>query len=345
MHILQWVIFLKKALLISGVFISSIIGAGFASGNEILFYFSRYGKWGFGGILVSSLLFALLQYLILSQSKQFGTNNFDEYLDRIMNKRLACITAYISYSFMLLILSAMLSGFGDMVNILFGIKKVYGIVFMLLCCYFILCKGYNAFVKSESILSLFIVISIVFVGLYIMLFREINVFAFKIPNSWASSAISYVSYNILTLTSVLCLIGKEADKKSAVWSSVITFSALFVLMIIFWYILCIYSGMISLGTLPMLTICFRQSYRLGILYTCTIFISMLTTAVSNCFVLSQKLNSFLNKPPANILIIVTAFLLSGLDFSFIVDKLYRLTGIISVFLIYFIVTHRKVSRL
>ena len=339
-------IFLKKALLISGVFISSIIGAGFASGNEVLFYFSKFGSSGFWGILLSVLLFSLLQYLILSQSKHFGTNNFDEYLVNIMGKRPAYFISFAAHSFMLLIFSAMLSGFGEMIYMIFGIKKIYAVIFMLLCCYIILIKEYDAFVKSESILSVFIVFSIIFVGFYIMLFRETNVFALHIPQTWVSSSVSYVSYNILTLTSVLCLMGKESNKKSAVISSVITFFVLLILMIIFWYILCIYSGMINLGNIPMLTICFRQSYWLGILYACTIFIAMLTTAISNCFVLSQKLNIYLKKSLSNILIIVSSFFLSGLDFSFIVDKLYRFVGIISIFLIISIIRKKnKINEL
>ena len=334
---MQWVIFLKKAFIVSGVFISSIIGAGFASGNEILFYFSKFGKFGLFGILLTVMLFCVLQYLILSQSNAMGTTNFDEYLNNIMGKYPAVFISVCAYTFMIFIFSAMLSGFGEMIAMLYGIDKLWPVLFMLACCYFILIKGYNFFVKSESLLSVLIVASIIFAGFYILLFRESSVAAVKLPQSWFTSSVSYVSYNILTLSSVLCLMGKETNKKSALFSSAITFSVLFILMIIFWYILCIYSGMISLGAIPMLTICYRQSNWLGIIYSCAIFLAMLTTAITNCYVLSQKLNIYIKKPLCDLLIIVSAFFLSALDFTFIVDKLYRFVGVISVFLIFAVI--------
>ena len=85
-------IFLKKAFIISGVFISGLIGAGFASGSEILFYFSRYSKMGFWGIILSVLIFSFIQYIVLIRSKTLKTFTVDEYFRKIMNKPLSILS-------------------------------------------------------------------------------------------------------------------------------------------------------------------------------------------------------------------------------------------------------------
>ena len=148
---MQWVIFLKNAFIISGVFISGLIGAGFATGSEIYFYFSRYANKGYLGIVLSSFLFALLQYEIITQSHRLSAHTIDEYLSKIMPKGLAAITGVFTYVFMLFILSAMLSGFGEMLYYLWGIKKSAGALIMLLVTAFIISKGYNKKEKKHIV--------------------------------------------------------------------------------------------------------------------------------------------------------------------------------------------------
>ena len=102
-------IFLKKAFIISGVFISGLIGAGFASGSEILFYFSRYSRLGFFGIILSVFIFSIVLYAVTQRSKNLGTYTLDSYFSSIMNKYLSYLSTAISYLFMLIIFCAMLS--------------------------------------------------------------------------------------------------------------------------------------------------------------------------------------------------------------------------------------------
>lgn len=332
---------MKKAFIISGVFISSLIGAGFASGSEVLYYFSKYGLGGLFGVIGCSLLFGILLYLVVTQSSKNCIESFDEYLKLIMSKRLAFVISVIAYIFMGVIFAAMLSGFGQMCVEVFGIRKIYGVVIMLVSSFVILKKGYSGFVRSESIMAVIISLTIIATIIYILLFRENSIATFSILDNAASSGISYVSYNILTVSSVLCVVGADADKKTAKIAAIITVGTLASMMAGMWYILCIYSGMISLGQLPFLTICMRQSSICGLIYFVIIFLSMLTTAVSNSYVLNLKVNKLFGEKVSLPLIMATGFLISGFDFSFVVDKIYRVVGIVSLMLIICILKYEK----
>lgn len=325
---------MKKAFLISGVFISSIVGAGFATGNEILFYFSRYSKFGLVGILGSVILFSLFQYIIVAEAGKKRAYKFDDYLFLIMGKKSANIISFISHFFMLIIFSAMLCGFGELLYSLYGIKKIYAVICMIILYHLILKKGYKGFVKSESLLSVFIVLSIIFTGIYILMFREKNVTVFNTISAATISAVSYVGYNILTLSAVLCVLGKEYDEKVNKIAAVITFITMLLIMGLLWYIICIYSGMIDLGAIPLITICKRVSRFLSIFYSLVIFASMLTTAVSNGYTLELKLEGIIGKKLSHHMVLAGGLLLSSLDFSFMVDKIYRVTGVISVYFLY-----------
>ncbi len=322
--------------MISGVFISGLIGAGFASGSEILFYFSRYKKSGLLGVILAVLIFSVVQYMVVVRSKTLETYSVDEYFSKIMNKPLAIISSVIAYIFMLIIFCAMLSGAGELINSLFDIKKIYGVLIMLISTHLILRKGYSGFLSAQSFMSIIIIGTIIVFGVYMLFFREQSIDVFNPNFEWGTSSISYASYNLLTAIAVLCIIAKESNTKSTMISSIITFSVLFPILTVLWYIICIYSGMIKLGAIPLLTIATRQSAFMGYFYSITLFASILTTAVSNSYTIVAGLSNFLDKKIAHYLVMVSGLFLSGFEFEFIVNKMYRFVGVMSIFILLFI---------
>ncbi len=51
---------MKKSFQIGSAFIGIIVGAGFASGQEILQFFSSFGYVGIAGSILAAVLFAFL---------------------------------------------------------------------------------------------------------------------------------------------------------------------------------------------------------------------------------------------------------------------------------------------
>ena len=50
---------------VAATYIGTVVGAGFASGQEVLQFFSAYGMKGLFGIAVATLLFFIFGYTIL----------------------------------------------------------------------------------------------------------------------------------------------------------------------------------------------------------------------------------------------------------------------------------------
>ena len=334
---------MKEAIIISGIFISGLIGAGFSTGSEILFYFSNYGIFGLIGIIIVCLLFSFIQYIVLYSSKNLNTASVSDYFKCIMPDFFKKASSFITHFFMLIVFSAMLSGFGELLNSLFDTPKIFGTLIMLSFCHLILKKGYNGFIKIQSFLFYFILFSILLFSFYILFYREINVDAFNPTNNWLSSSVSYVCYNMSGAIAILCIISKNYNKKSILISSFTTFFITLVIMCLLWYIISIYSGIIPLGPMPLLTIAIRQSKLLGYFYTASIFVAMLTTAVSDSFSLIHYLTKYINKKTAHYLVLSSSFLLSGFDFSYIISTLYKFVGFFSIFMMFFIVKYYILS--
>ncbi|GFR35148.1 hypothetical protein [Thermobrachium celere] len=59
---------MKEELKVAAVFIGTIIGAGLASGQEILQFFSRFGRGSFIGILICFILYILLSLIFINMA-------------------------------------------------------------------------------------------------------------------------------------------------------------------------------------------------------------------------------------------------------------------------------------
>ena len=341
---MQWVIFLKKAFLISGVFISGLIGAGFATGSEIFFYFSKFGNKGYMGIALSALLFALLQYEIILQSQRLCAHTIGDYLKKIMPNRLAAVIGIFTYVFMLFILSAMLSGFGELVYLVFGIKKSVGALIMLMITAFILSKGYGFFVKSESVFFVMIVSVMIFVFIYLYAFFNPGIQTFFSHNSWSVSAVSYTGYNMITGAAVLCILSGTAKPKAVFDASCITFIVLTVIMSAAAGIIAMYKNTVAYSSMPLVEICAYCSEPLALIYSFAVFLSMLTTAVSAGYPLCDFVCGSFKTKKCRLIIYAAAYAISGTEFSFIVDKLYRISGFASLIFLFFVVKEKIINN-
>ena len=60
----------KKALACAAAFIGAVVGAGMASGAEILIYFTSMGKFALAAIILAVILICLIYLLIASRSEE-----------------------------------------------------------------------------------------------------------------------------------------------------------------------------------------------------------------------------------------------------------------------------------
>ena len=63
---------MKQIIIASYSFIAAVIGAGFASGQEIMCYFVRFGKLGFPGIVIFAAVFAVFSFSVMCACKKLG---------------------------------------------------------------------------------------------------------------------------------------------------------------------------------------------------------------------------------------------------------------------------------
>ena len=68
---------MKNCLKVVFVIIGTLIGAGFASGQEVYLFFYSYGIKGIIGIFISSILMEIVIYKTLILVKENDINNYN----------------------------------------------------------------------------------------------------------------------------------------------------------------------------------------------------------------------------------------------------------------------------
>ena len=78
---------MKNCFRVALVIIGTLIGAGFASGQEVYLFFYSYGIRGIIGIFISSILMGVIIYKTLILVKENEINNYRDFLNLIIKKK------------------------------------------------------------------------------------------------------------------------------------------------------------------------------------------------------------------------------------------------------------------
>ena len=323
---------MKNCLSITFAYLAAVIGAGFASGSEIVFYFLKFGRISILGVFLAAAGFGIMAWLILLTCTQRGISSFGELAECIMPPPAAAFISAVFMIFMTVMLGAMISAFVHMSGFITGLGGAASSLIFCLLCFLVLLLPSEKIIKWSSCLGVFIVVFICGICVYLINNRCVNVFSDFV--SMNISAGAYTAYNTFAVCPMLCEMSVRIKTKRqcaavGIMSAVLSFAALFLL----WCIIAVFYGKINLGDMPMLTIAARQGKIFCLLYSSVIFAAVLTSAAANGFGIYLRMKKVKLSKFLKLACIMTAgAFVASIGFSNIVDKLYKAAGFASVIL-------------
>lgn len=329
----------EKIIKIACVYAGTILGAGFASGQELLRFFIKYGFNGIFGLIVSGILFSLIGWAVLMEVYNNNIKNYSEFACHIMGRKFGFVMEIIVVIFLMILFSTMLAAGGASINKVFGINSFIGTIIITSLCFITFLFDVNGIVEINIILCPILVIGGIFIGIYVFLNQYSSVFKYDVSvlklinENWIVSAIVYVSYNIITAVSVLVSLNKiVVSKKIARWGGCIGGTCMGILGLCM--SLPLFSNYISLKNteIPMLDIVDKYGNLLKYIYLIILLSAVFTTAVGNGFAVIQwlgerlKIKSFYIK----FFVCIIAMIISRAGFSNFVGKVYPMFGYIGL---------------
>lgn len=329
----------RGILRVAGAFIAWLIGAGFATGQEILQFFSSYGYVSYGVIAINLLGFLVLgPILLLTGYAHKGDRHFDHFT-YYCGAKVGKLYSWAIPLALLLIMSVLISAAGAALNEYYGIDKHMGSACMSLCVLTVYIIGFERLVKLVSVIGPLIIAFVLSVGVLTVAcdygsfsaiadYEDVLVPAQAAP-SFALSAVLYLSLNFLTASTYYTAVGRSAhDRKEALWGAVLG-SIIFVLAL----------GLINTGILlnaqdasamaiPMLYLAKRLSLAFGGIFSIVLVLGMFCSSSTTMWSICSRF--FVYEPRANrlfaVAITLVTFILGLFSFSKLVSIIFPLVG-------------------
>lgn len=331
-----------EVISITLVIIGALIGAGFASGQEIFSFFYIYGKNGIYGILIMSILIGIFIYKSLKIIYQKQVYNYNDFLNLfIKNTKIRNVILWIVNVLLLVSFYIMVAGFGAYFEQEIGINRIIGSIVLNLLCVIVFFSNIKGVLKASNLIVPFLIFFIFFIGIKnIVQIRTIDFYQMK--NNWILSMIIYNSYNFILLMPVLISLKKQITKEKNIKkvSILVTIIILILSINIFFLLLNANIKEIENQEMPIVYIISNYFNKYKKIYAFIVLASIFTTAISVGIGFLQNISENSNSYPQFVLFMcITSLLMSNIGFSKLLNFIYPVfgyIGILQIVIIFFI---------
>lgn len=315
------------------VIIGALIGAGFASGQEIFSFFYVYGKNGIDGILIMSILIGIFIYKSLKIIYKKQVYNYNDFLNLfIKNTKIRNVILWIVNILLLVSFYIMVAGFGAYFEQEIGINRIIGSIVLNLLCVIVFFSNIKGVLKASNLIVPFLIFFIFFIGIKnIVQIRTIDFYQMK--NNWILSMLIYNSYNFILLMPVLISLKKQITKEKNIKKvSILVTIIIFILSIsIFFLLLNANIKEIENQEMPIVYIISNYFNKYKKIYAFIVLASIFTTAISVGIGFLQNISKNSKSYPQLVLFMcITSLLMSNIGFSKLLNFIYPIFGYIGV---------------
>lgn len=335
---------MKEIFSVTLVIIGALIGAGFASGQEIYSFFYSYGIIGLIGIIVTCSLICLVIYKTLKIIWKYDIENYNGFLSVfIKNSKITQLINGILNILLLVTFYIMIAGFGAYFNQELGINSIIGSAILVVLSAVVFFTSVKGVLKVSEFVVPLLLLFIILIGWRNLLTIDVGKDVLYSKNGWLISGIVYCSYNIILLIPTLISIKNQIRRQNNIKFIAILCGILMTTMSILIYMLLIKAD-VELDTLEMPIVYvirhFFPEYK--IIYAFIILASIFTTAISlGIGFLQNVCKNRSGYPQFVVFMCITSLLISKIGFSKLVNLLYPVFGYLGIIQIFAILSYKK----
>lgn len=325
------------ALQVAAVYVGTVIGAGFATGREIVEFFTRFGFIGIISILVAGYLFIILGTRIMVKAIDLRANSYEVFNQYLFGKNIAKLMNIFMMFMLLGVCGVMFSGAGAVFKENLGIDKNIGIYITILLTLIIMLIGTKGvFAVNTFVVPMMIIFNFIVMSQSILLPNFVDTF-FHIPaidNGWKFilSPFSYAALNLTLAQAVLVPIAYEVNNKEIVRLGGVIGGALLTLILLSSHLTLVMLPNITQFEIPMAIIVQNTFGSIYFVYVAIIYGEIFTSIIGNVYGLGKQLQQYISLKMIwiYIMIIAIVMLISKINYGTLLSILYPLFGYISL---------------
>lgn len=322
-----------EAFQIAAVYVGTVVGAGFATGREIVEFFTRFGFIGFIAILMSGYIFIFHGAKLMRMAARIGAKSYQEFNEYLFGKFFGTIFNFFTLIMLLGVSAVMLSGAGAVFEEQLGLSKSIGLCLTIVLTVVVMIVG----MKGLFAVNVFVVPMMILFS-FLLLF-----FSLKLPNfsaqffylpfandGWKSviAPFTYTALNLGLAQAVLVPVATEInDEETVKWGGIIG-GIVLTLILLSSHLTLIMLPNLEAYEIPMAIIMKSLAPSLYWIYIIIIYGEIFTTIIGNIFGLERQMKKYISLPSILIvgMILFIAFLLSLINYSTLLSYLYPSFG-------------------
>lgn len=334
----------KKTLSVALAYVGVMVGAGFASGREMVQYFVSFGWLGFIGLAIVALVFTFTGNAILGLGSYFRANEHSDVLEEIARPWAAKI---LDIGFMVTCFTigfVMISGAGANLQQQFGIPAWVGALGLSLAIFISGMFDIDIVTKIIGAVTPFLIIFVVGASIYIIVTTDIDLqqsqtIASNLPTPVPNivlSALNYVALNLMIGTSMAFVVsGEQLNTKAARLGGILGGLLISILLFVATGAMFVKVEQVGALPLPMLAIVDEIHPLLGDFMSVVVLGMIFNTGLGMYYSLASRISDGQGGHFKRnyMVLIILGFGLSFLGFKELVEMIYPLIGYMGIFLL------------
>ncbi|MDK2820944.1 MAG: hypothetical protein PWP31_909 [Clostridia bacterium] len=321
---------------IAATFVGTVVGAGFASGQELLQFFGYFGFIGVIGLALTTVLLIFFGYIVLKLGYKLQAESHLPVMNFAGGRWVGRTVDIITTFFLFGVLAVMAAGSGAVFRQEFGLSTLLGSSLLIGLSLITVLLGINRVIEAISFVAPILVFSVLSISFYTIVknfpvlltnlswSEPLNAAA---PN-WLLAALLYTSYNLVLAIAVLAPLGALAKENKLLPGAILGGGSLGFSAMAITLALIATAPAVTALEVPMLHIAGNLSPVFRTLYGVVLLAEVYTTGVSSLYGFAARLTKP-NTKKFRLLAMGTSFVAlvaSQFGFSQLVSILFPLVG-------------------
>lgn len=327
---------------IAATFVGTVVGAGFASGREVLQFFACFGPAGLSGVFLALLLLGTASQKIIQISSVVKSENYSDFFAILWSPKIVAMVDVCFFVLMEILIGVMFAGCGAVFE-QWGFNRHLGFFISATILMVALSHDFSGLVVVNGLVVPLMFLTTVLVCLKTKLSGNVDFSNFS-DSDWLTAALQFASYNVILALPVLQAFAQHYRQRPiclvcGIWLGVIVLGIMMILML--GALLRNFSVIID-AELPLNILAGRWRGA----YSGLIWAEMLSTLLSNLFALGKrcsksKQNDFLIKV---FLLILVGIFIAEIGFAQLIAEFYPKFGWVSMIAVMWILGYRKAEN-
>ncbi|QPC46148.1 GerAB/ArcD/ProY family transporter [Mangrovibacillus cuniculi] len=322
---------------VAAVYVGTVVGAGFATGREIIEFFTQYGFIGIIGVAIAGILFIHLGTKMMILARRIQATSYEQFMTHIFGNIFGQVMNLLLLVMLIGVMAVMLSGAGAVFQEQLQYSKQIGVWLTMLLAFIVMIVGTRGLVYVNTVvvpIMIFLAIMLFVHAIGQPLFLEQNLVVPVIGEGWRAllSPFSYAALNLILAQAVLVPLATEVDDEEVIKRGGWLGGVFLTLILLGSHMTLSIIPDVTSYEIPMAVA--MSSFLLAFygFYMVVIYGEVFTSIIGSLYGLEKQLLPYVRIPRLFIQagLLLVAYFISFFDYSLLLSILYPIFGYVSL---------------